>query len=183
LRSMLPEAPDVIVVGEIRDRETAEISIQAALTGHLVLSTLHTRDAPSAITRLMDMGIEPFMIAAAIDCVVAQRLARTLCEHCKRPAELSTAVLVEHGLEDSQVFEPCGCIRCGWTGYYGRVGLYELMPMTEEIRTLVHDRRRVDEIATAATRAGMRSMHDDGIEKVKQGRISLVEVGRVTSAL
>jgi type IV pilus assembly protein PilB len=183
LRSMLRADPDVIMVGEIRDRETAEIAIQAALTGHLVLSTLHTRDAPSAITRLIDMGIDPFMVAAAIDCVVAQRLARTLCEQCKRPAELSAGVRAEQLLEDGQVFEPVGCIRCGWTGYCGRVGLYEVMPMTDEIRGLVLDRRGVDEIAAAASRAGMRGMRDDGLEKVNQGQTSLVELGRVTSAL
>ncbi len=183
LRSMLRADPDVIMVGEIRDRETAEIAVQAALTGHLVLSTLHTRDAVSAITRLVDMGIEPFMVAAAIDCVVAQRLARTLCGQCKRPAELSDAVRAEHGLQDAQVFEPAGCIRCGWAGYHGRVGLYEVMPVTEEIRRLVLERRGADEIAAAAARVGMRSMREDGIEKVRQGLTSLVEVGRVTSAV
>ena len=132
LRSMLRADPDVIMVGEIRDRETAEIAVQAALTGHLVMSTLHTRDAASALTRLMDMGIEPFMISAAIDCVVAQRLARTLCEHCKEPANLTDSVRAEHGLGDAEVFEPFGCVRCGWSGYQGRIGLYEIMPVTDE---------------------------------------------------
>jgi type IV pilus assembly protein PilB len=182
LRSMLRADPDVIMVGEIRDRETAEIAIQAAFTGHLVLSTLHTRDAVSAITRLVDMGIEVFMVAAAIDCVVAQRLARTLCGQCKRPASLPEAVRSEYGLHDAEVFEPRGCIRCGGTGYHGRVGLYEVMPVNEEIRTLVLERRGTDAIAAAATRAGMRSMREDGFDKVRRGVTSLVEVGRVTAA-
>jgi type IV pilus assembly protein PilB len=183
LRSMLRADPDVIMVGEIRDRETAEIAIQAALTGHLVLSTLHTRDAPSAITRLIDMGIEPFMVASAIDCVVAQRLARTLCGQCKRPGELSAAARAEHALEGVEVFEPAGCIRCGWSGYHGRIGVYEVMPISEEIRTLVLDRRGAGEIAAVGAELGMQTMREDGIEKVRQGLTSLVEVSRVTSVL
>jgi type IV pilus assembly protein PilB len=183
LRSMLRADPDVIMVGEIRDRETAEIAVQAALTGHLVLSTLHTRDAPSAITRLVDMGIEPFMVAAAIDCVVAQRLARTLCAHCKRPADVPELVRMEHGLGAAEVFEPVGCIRCGGTGYHGRIGLYEVMPITEEMRSLILEHRGTDELAAAAAGHGLRSMREDGLEKVKQGLTSLVEVGRVTTAL
>jgi type IV pilus assembly protein PilB len=183
LRSMLRADPDVIMVGEIRDRETAEIAIQAAMTGHLVLSTLHTRDAPSALTRLIDMGIEPFMVSSAIDCVVAQRLARRLCEQCKRPTESSSALVAESGLRGAEVFEATGCIRCGWTGYRGRVGLYEVMPMSEEIRSLVVERVDVAEIADAGRRLGMRTMRDDGIEKVKLGLTSLAEIGRVTMAL
>jgi type IV pilus assembly protein PilB len=135
------------------------------------------------MTRLADMGIEPFMIAAAVDCVVAQRLARALCEQCKRPATLSAAVLAEHGLEGAEVYEPVGCFRCGETGYRGRIGLYEVMPVTEEIRVLLLDRRGVDEIAATAARLGMSSMHEGGIEKVRQGITSLVEVARVTTAL
>jgi type IV pilus assembly protein PilB len=182
LRSMLRADPDVIMVGEIRDRATAEIAIQAALTGHLMLSTLHTRDAPSAITRLIDMGIEPFMVAGAVDCVVAQRLARTLCGHCKREARLPASSVTEYGLDHADVFEPSGCIRCGWTGYSGRVGLFEVMPMTEEICALALDRRGVGEIAAAAASLGVRSMREDGIEKVRRGLTSLAEVGRVTSS-
>jgi type IV pilus assembly protein PilB len=183
LRSMLRADPDVIMVGEIRDRETAEIAVQAALTGHLVLSTLHTRDAPSTITRLIDMGIEPFMVAAALDCIVAQRLARTLCTHCKRVADVPEVIRREQGLGGAEVFEPVGCIRCGGTGYHGRTGLYEVMPVTEEMRVLVLEHRGVDEIAAAAERGGMRTVRDDGIRKVKQGLTSLAEVGRVTTAL
>ena len=122
LRSILRADPDVIMVGEIRDQETAQIAVQAALTGHLVLSTLHTRDAPSAISRLIDMGIDPFMVAAAIDCVVAQRLARKLCVHCKTPANVTDVIRGEYGLGEAEIFEPAGCIRCGWTGYHGRIG-------------------------------------------------------------
>jgi type IV pilus assembly protein PilB len=183
LRSMLRADPDVIMVGEIRDRETAEIAIQSALTGHLVLSTLHTRDAASAITRLIDMGIEPFMVAAAIDCVVAQRLARTLCPQCKKPANLPAAVIAENGLEGGTLFEAAGCIRCGGTGYHGRLGLYEVMPVTEEIRTMALGRRGVDDIQAVAIKQGMRTMRDDGVEKVKQGLTTLAEVARVTTAV
>ena len=176
LRSMLRADPDVIMVGEIRDRETAEIAIQAALTGHLVLSTLHTRDASSAITRLIDMGIEPFMVASAIDCVVGQRLARTLCEQCKRHADLTDAVRADHGLEGAEVFEPAGCIRCGWTGYHGRVGLYEVLPIEEEIRTLVLDRRGAGEICSCGDPAGHAFDARGRHRKVQQGLTSLVEV-------
>jgi type IV pilus assembly protein PilB len=182
LRSMLRADPDVIMVGEIRDPETAEIAVQAALTGHLVLSTLHTRDAPSALARLTDMGVEPFMVAAAIDCVVAQRLARTLCSHCKRTIHMSDSLREEHGLHGVEVFEPAGCIRCGGTGYDGRVGLYEVMPLTDEIRHLALERRSAGEIGAVAREQGMRTMRQDGIDKVRQGMTSLVEVGRVTSA-
>ncbi len=183
LRTILRADPDVIMVGEIRDRETAQIAVQAALTGHLVLSTLHTRDAPSAITRLIDMGIEPFLVSAAIDCVAAQRLARTLCVQCKRPAELPEPTCAEYGLKAGEAFEPVGCIRCGWTGYDGRVALYEVMPVTEELRGLILDRRSQDEIAAAARRTGMRYLHEDAIDKVRQGITSLVEMGRVTATL
>jgi type IV pilus assembly protein PilB len=183
LRSILRADPDVIMVGEIRDHETARIAVQAALTGHLVLSTLHTRDAPSAITRMIDMGIEPFLVSAAIDCVVAQRLVRTLCAHCKCAAALPAPVRAEHGLEDVEVFEPGGCIRCGWSGYDGRVALFEVMPMTDELRTLTLNRRDLDNLASAAARSGMRTLTDDGIDKVRQGLTSLVEIGRVTATL
>ena len=183
LRSMVRADPDVIMVGEIRDRETAEIAIHAALTGHLVLSTLHTRDAASAITRLIDMGVEPFMVTAAIDVVVAQRLARTLCRHCKRPARLPPEVSAKHDLADASLFEPGGCIRCAGTGYHGRIGLYEVMPITDEIRTLALERCSVDELHAAAVAYGMRTMRDDGIEKVRQGLTTLTEIARVSRSL
>ncbi len=183
LRSILRADPDVIMVGEIRDKETAQIAIQAALTGHLVLSTLHTRDAPTALTRLIDMGIEPFLVAGAIDCVVAQRLARTLCTQCKRSIQIPQPVRDEHHLGDADIFEPVGCIRCGWTGYRGRIALYEVMPMSEEMRQMLIERHRIDEITMVAARNGMQTMAQDGMEKVKQGLTSIVEVTRVTSTL
>jgi type IV pilus assembly protein PilB len=183
LRSVLRADPDVIMVGEIRDRETAEISIQAALTGHMVLSTLHTRDAASAINRLFDMHIEPFMVAGALDCVVAQRLARTLCPQCRRPAELPPRVVLELGFRGATVFEAVGCIRCGHTGYRGRVGLYEVMEMSDELRSLVLERAGLDAIRAMALAQGMRTIRDDGLAKVKKGLTSLTEVARVTSSL
>jgi type IV pilus assembly protein PilB len=183
LRHMLRADPDVIMVGEIRDRETAQIAIDAALTGHLVLSTLHTKDAPSAITRLVDMGIESFLVSSAIDCVVAQRLARTLCDECKRPKELSAAVAAEHGLEGATVYEAVGCSRCGQTGYRGRVGIYEVMRISEELRTMVLERRPLSDITALAADQGMRRLRQDGIEKVRAGLTSLAEIGRVTNTI
>ena len=130
LRSMMRADPDILMVGEIRDPETAQIAIEGALTGHMVLSTLHTNDAPSAITRLVEMGIEPFLVASAIDCVVAQRLARTLCAHCKRRTLIPAEVLRDHGFPAEfpiEAYEAAGCVRCGGMGYRGRIGLYEVM--------------------------------------------------------
>jgi type IV pilus assembly protein PilB len=183
LRSMLRADPDVIMVGEIRDRETAHIAVEAALTGHLVLSTLHTRDAPSALGRLMDMGIEPFLVSSAIDCVVAQRLVRMLCTHCKRPQQLSEAVLSEYGLTGAEPMEAVGCSRCGGSGYRGRVGLYEVMSVDERVRTLVLEHGSVDEIAAAAEQAGMVRLREDGMHKVRAGLTSIAEIERMTSSL
>jgi type IV pilus assembly protein PilB len=185
LRAMMRADPDIIMVGEIRDRETAQIAIEGALTGHLVLSTLHTNDAPGAITRLIEMGIEPFLVASAIDCIVAQRLARTLCQHCKRRTILSAEVMRDHGfptLADVEAYEPLGCARCGGSGYRGRLGLYEVMTVTDEIRTLAIERSSADRIADVAVQQGMRRLHEDGLEKVKQGRTSIAEIYRVTSS-
>jgi type IV pilus assembly protein PilB len=183
LRAMLRADPDVIMVGEIRDRETAHIAVEAALTGHLVLSTLHTRDAPSALGRLIDMGIEPFLISSAIDCVVAQRLVRVLCPHCKQPSKAPESLLAEYGLYESEAFEPVGCTRCSATGYRGRMGIYEVMSITEEVRALVLSRGSVDEIAAAAMRQGMRRMRDDGIAKVRAGQTSIAEIERMTTSM
>jgi type IV pilus assembly protein PilB len=183
LRAMLRADPDVIMVGEIRDRETAHIAVEAALTGHLVLSTLHTRDAPAALGRLIDMGIEPFLISSAIDCVVAQRLVRTLCAHCKRPSKAPQELLAEYGLYESEAFEPVGCTRCANTGYRGRMGIYEVMSVTEEIRGLVLSRASVDDIAATATKQGMRRMRDDGIAKVRAGQTSIAEIERMTTSM
>ncbi len=183
LRSMLRADPDVIMVGEIRDRQTAHIAVEAALTGHMVLSTLHTRDAPSALSRLIDMGIEPFLVSSAVDCVVAQRLVRMLCEHCKRPQTVSGAVLAEHGLAGAEPYEAVGCSRCASSGYRGRVGLYEVMTVNERIRALVLERASVDEIAAAAAEAGMGRLRDDGMQKVREGVTSIAEIERMTSSL
>ncbi len=183
LRAMLRADPDVIMVGEIRDRETAHIAVEAALTGHLVLSTLHTRDAPSALGRLIDMGIEPFLISSAIDCIVAQRLVRVLCQHCKRASKAPESLLAEYGLYESEAFEPVGCSRCATTGYRGRMGIYEVMSITEEIRSLVLSRASVDDISAAAVRQGMRRMRDDGIAKVRAGQTSIAEIERMTTSM
>ncbi len=183
LRSMMRADPDIIMVGEIRDRETAQIAVESALTGHLVLSTLHTNDAPTAISRLIEMGIEPFLVASAIDCVVAQRLARTLCSQCKRRTILSAEVLADHGfhaIADVEAYEPVGCNRCGGSGYKGRVGLYEVMPVSEPIRSLAIERASGDRIAEVAVAEGMRRLRDDGLEKVGLGVTSIAEVARVT---
>jgi type IV pilus assembly protein PilB len=185
LRSMMRADPDIIMVGEIRDRETAQIAIEAALTGHLVLSTLHTNDAPGAITRLVEMGIEPFLVSSAVDCVVAQRLARTLCQHCKERTILSAEVLRDHGFHshlDVEAYLPKGCSRCGMSGYKGRMGLYEVMMVNDEIRDLAIARASADQIAEVAVRNGMRRLREDGLEKVKLGRTSIAEVSRVTGS-
>jgi type IV pilus assembly protein PilB len=182
LRSMVRADPDVIMVGEIRDRETAQIAVESALTGHLVLSTLHTNDAPSAISRLVEMGIEPFLVASALDCVVAQRLARKLCSHCKRRTIIPAQVLRDSGykaLVDLEAYEPVGCRRCGGSGYRGRVGLYEVMDVSPEVQKLALERRSAEEIGDVAVRQGMRRLRDDGLEKVRQGRTSIAEIARV----
>jgi type IV pilus assembly protein PilB len=183
LRSLMRADPDIIMVGEIRDREAAQIAVEAALTGHLVLSTLHTNDAPTAISRLIEMGIEPFLVASAIDCVVAQRLARTLCAHCKRRTILTAEVLRTNGFPaftDLEAYEPVGCPRCNGSGYKGRVGLYEVMTVDDEIRRLAIERSSADAIAEVAVRNGMRRLREDGLEKVKLGRTSIAEVARIT---
>jgi type IV pilus assembly protein PilB len=183
LRSMLRADPDVIMVGEIRDRQTAHIAIEAALTGHLVLSTLHTRDAPSALGRLIDMGIEPFLVSSAVDCIVAQRLVRMLCVHCKRAQTLSEAVLAEHGLAGAEPFEPVGCSRCGGSGYRGRVGVYEVMAVSEPIRTMILERASVDDMVAVAVSEGMLRLREDGMEKVRAGLTSIAEVERMTNSM
>jgi type IV pilus assembly protein PilB len=168
LRSMMRADPDIVMVGEIRDAESAHIAVEAALTGHLVLSTLHTNDAPSAVSRLTDMGVEPFLVASAIDCVVAQRLARKLCEHCKRPST-----------ETPDTFEPVGCARCGNTGYKGRIGLFEVMKVTPEMHHLIVERASVEKLTELAVEQGMRRLREDGMDKVRAGITSMAEVARV----
>jgi type IV pilus assembly protein PilB len=182
LRSIVRADPDVIMVGEIRDGETARIAVESALTGHLVLSTLHTNDAPSAITRLIEMGIEPFLVASAIDCVVAQRLVRVLCPTCKRRTIIPASALQEaghHAIVELEAYEQVGCRRCGGSGYRGRVGLYEVMRVSPEIQSMALERRPAEEIREVAVSQGMTRLGDDGLEKVKQGRTSIAEVARV----
>jgi type IV pilus assembly protein PilB len=184
LRSVLRADPDIVMVGEIRDGETARIAIEAALTGHMMLSTLHTNDAPGAITRLTKMGIESFLIASAVDCVVAQRLARKLCSHCKRRAVIPIQALTDAGLRaaaDLEGYEPVGCARCNNSGYKGRVGLYSVMKMTERIKDLTVSQAAEAEIAMLAREEGMCTLREDGMEKVRTGQTSLEEVLRVTA--
>jgi type IV pilus assembly protein PilB len=185
LRSMMRADPDVIMVGEIRDRQTAQIAVEAALTGHLVLSTLHTNDAPTAVTRLTEMGIEPFLVSSAIDCVVAQRLARQLCQQCKKRTIIPADVLRENSFRatvDLEAYEPVGCGRCGGSGYKGRLGLYEVMVLTDELRKLIVQRAPAEDIADVAMRDGMRRLRDDGLDKVRQGRTSIAEIARVVGS-
>ncbi len=185
LRSILRQDPDVILVGEMRDHETAHIGMEAALTGHLVLSTLHTNDAPSAVTRLSEMKIDPFLIASAVDCVLAQRLVRKLCGKCKQAYEPSPEELHAAGLPWSAddplptLFRAMGCSGCAQTGYRGRVAVHEVMIVTEEIERLIVEHASTDEIARVAAAQGMRSLRDDGLAKVLLGQTTLEEIARV----
>lgn len=182
LRALMRADPDVIMVGEIRDRETAQIAVESALTGHLVLSTLHTNDAPSAVSRLLEMGVESFLIASSIETIVAQRLTRKLCMRCKEPIELSVDVLRVNGYHRDtplQGFTAKGCSRCSHTGYKGRMGIYEVLENNDEIRDLITARATADEIGEAARRAGMRTLREDGLAKVEQGFTSIEEIARV----
>jgi type IV pilus assembly protein PilB len=187
LRSILRSDPDVVMVGEIRDGETAKISIEAALTGHFVLSTLHTNDAPSAITRLNEMGVEPFLTGAAVTGVLAQRLARKLCSHCCEMYQPSVDELLQSRVapdvaaaSDGMAFyRKRGCRRCNQTGYKGRVGVYQLLTMTESIAQLAVARASREDVERAAMDAGMRSLWDDGLSKVAAGLTSVEELARV----
>jgi type IV pilus assembly protein PilB len=187
LRSILRADPDVVLVGEIRDRETATIAIEASLTGHLVLSTLHTNDAASTPMRLVEMGVEPFLVVSALDCVLAQRLARRLCEHCKEPYQPTEAELIEAGWamestgEWPTLFRAGGCAACGRTGYRGRFAIHEVMHMSEEIERLVIERRSTEDIKKASVMQGMLTLREDGLRKVGLGHTSLEEVFRVVS--
>jgi len=182
LRAMVRADPDVIMVGEIRDKETAKIAVESALTGHLVLSTLHTNDAPSTITRLVEMGVEPFLVASALDCIVAQRLARMLCRHCKQRTIISAEALRENGFSgriELEAYEAVGCSRCGGTGYKGRIAVYEVMRMSPELQTLALERRTAEAFREVAIREGMTRLRDDGLDKVRQGLTSIAEITRV----
>ncbi|HVX32661.1 MAG TPA: ATPase, T2SS/T4P/T4SS family [Solirubrobacterales bacterium] len=184
LRSILRADPDIVMVGEIRDSETARIAIEAALTGHMMLSTLHTNDAPGAIPRLNEMGIETFLTASAVDCVVAQRLARKLCPSCKRRTLIPVEALAGAGVRagaDVEGYEPVGCPRCAGTGYRGRVGIYSAMSMSERLKELTIRRAAEPEIAAVAEEEGMLTLREDGVSKVRAGVTSLEEVLRVTA--
>jgi len=186
LRSILRADPDIVLVGEIRDKETAVIGIEAALTGHLVLSTLHTNDAASTPMRLVEMGVEPFLVTSALDAVVAQRLARKLCDKCKEPYQPTEAELVEAawpmedmGDEWPTINRAKGCTACGRTGYRGRFGVHEVMLVTEEIERLIIERRSTEDIQKVALMQGMISLREDGLRKVALGQTSLEEIFRV----
>jgi type IV pilus assembly protein PilB len=184
LRSILRADPDIVMVGEIRDGETARIAVEAALTGHMMLSTLHTNDAPGAVSRLAKMGIESFLVASAVDCVVAQRLARRLCTHCKRRAIVPPEALTEAGLRiggELEAYEPVGCGRCSHSGYRGRVGIFSVMAMSEQIKEMTVSHASEAEIASTAREEGMLTLREDGLGKVRSGMTSLEEVLRVTA--
>ncbi len=185
LRHILRQDPDVIMIGEIRDKETSEIAIQAALTGHLVFSTLHTNDAASGFTRLLDMGVEPFLVASSIEAIVAQRLIRTLCPDCRRPKEMDPAYLREvqfpvHRMKEGTVYEAVGCEACRNSGYRGRSGIYEILTVTDEIRQLVVAREPASRIRAVSTRDGMTTLREDGWRKVLAGVTTIEEVLRVS---
>jgi type IV pilus assembly protein PilB len=183
LRSILRSDPDVVMIGEIRDRETAKTSVEAALTGHLVLATLHTNNAPAAVTRLTDMGVEPFLTASAVDCVIAQRLARRLCDRCKRAEDVDEKAIRELGLHGRRLADAktnfhaaVGCERCSGTGYTGRIGVYEIMLVDEQLRRLILRGASADEIDAAARKAGMIPLREDGLAKAAQGITTVEEI-------
>ncbi|MFQ5451130.1 MAG: GspE/PulE family protein, partial [Nitrospinaceae bacterium] len=183
LRSIVRQDPDVIMVGEIRDAETAEISIQAALTGHLVFSTVHTNDAAGAITRLLDMGIENFLISSALLGVLAQRLVRVICDQCKEPVTINRALREEMGpwaKEGMQAFQGKGCKHCAHTGFRGRCGIYELLVVDESIRQLILSKATAQIIREAARKSAMRTLREDGWRKVIRGITTVEEILRVT---
>jgi type II secretion system protein E len=186
LRTFLRQDPDVIMVGEIRDKETAEISIRAALTGHLVFSTIHTNDSASTITRLLDMGIEPFLVASSVEGIVAQRLVRGLCQACRRPVEVDDAFLREHNFPverlatEGPIYEAVGCDECRGNGYKGRTGIFEILPVSDEIRPLVIAHASASSIKQQALEQGMKTLREDGWDKVLAGVTTIDEILRVT---
>jgi type II secretory ATPase GspE/PulE/Tfp pilus assembly ATPase PilB-like protein len=181
LRSILRSDPDVVMVGEIRDGETAKISVEAALTGHLVLSTLHTNDAPSAIPRLVDIGVQPFLVSSSMRAAIAQRLVRRLCPKCKAPAELSEYELVTLGLEASQLasaqpMKPVGCEACRGRGYKGRMGIFEMFLIDDEVRHMINNNASTIALRQRARELGMRTLREDGVRKVLAGLTTAEEV-------
>jgi type IV pilus assembly protein PilB len=179
LRTLLRQDPDVIMVGEMRDQETAEISIRASLTGHLVLSTLHTNDAPSAASRLIDMGIEPYLVSSSVTMFVAQRLVRKICSHCKCEANVSIEIKKSFGLSaDIPLFKGLGCSACGYTGYKGRTGIFEILPVSDHIRSLINRKAYAAEIRTAALDEGMVTLREHALSKLTDGLTTIEEVLR-----
>jgi type IV pilus assembly protein PilB len=186
LRAFLRQDPDIILVGEIRDRETAEIAVKAALTGHLVFSTLHTNDAPSTITRLIDIGVDRFLVATAVHTIVAQRLIRKLCNNCKQPANYSPELLKSFGFSDEDIKEgqffvhnPKGCEKCNGTGYKGRTAVHEILKLTDDVRRLVISGKSADDIRDYAVEHGMKTLYKDGLIKMKKGLTDIAEIERV----
>ncbi len=184
LRSLLRQDPDIVMIGEIRDTETARIAVQAALTGHLVLSTLHTNDAPSAVTRLLNIGIEPYLVAASLEAILAQRLVRKICTHCKEPYDppmnIRRAVEKAVGGVD-EFYHGVGCSKCRNTGFSGRIGIYELLMMNDQIRDKISANVSINELRTISRDSGMVTLHQDGMAKVKAGLTTVEEVFRVTA--
>ena len=185
LRAFLRQSPDIILVGEIRDFETAEIAVKAALTGHLVLSTLHTNDAPSSISRLLNMGIEPFLVSASVILIAAQRLSRKICTDCKEEEKIPIPALISLGFSEEEAktikcYKGKGCPTCNGSGYKGRLALYEIMPISTEIKEMILEGASADELKKTAVRLGMKTLRMSGLTKVKEGNISIEEVVRVT---
>jgi type IV pilus assembly protein PilB len=188
LRAMLRQAPNILLVGEIRDREVGDVAIQAALTGHLVFSTLHTNDAPSAVTRLIDMGIKPFLVASSIQAIMAQRLIRVICKECKEPDpspdkfKLKVLGVTPEQLTGVTLQRGAGCARCGGSGYHGRLGIFEMLQMNNELRELAFNRAPTSQLRKAAIASGMRTLREDGVLKVLKGVTTAEEVLRVAQA-
>jgi len=181
LRAILRQDPDVVMIGEIRDLETAQIAVQASLTGHLVLATLHTNDAPGAVTRLIDMGVEPYLLASTLNGALAQRLVRRLCPECRAPYEPDAAERTIFGRDvPERLYRAVGCGACNFTGFRGRTGIYELMTADDDLRKLVHDNAAERELRAHAVRGGMIRLREDGLRWVREGATSLDEVLRVT---
>jgi type IV pilus assembly protein PilB len=185
LRSILRQAPNIIMIGEIRDLETASIATNASLTGHLVFSTLHTNDAPSAVARLVDLGVQPFLVASSVRAIIAQRLLRRLCAHCKQPGELSEtdlrALRIEPGqLSEAQVMKPVGCDRCRQIGYKGRMGIFEIFEIDDDVRHMINKRSPTLLLRQRARELGMRTLREDGVRKVMAGLTSAEEVISIT---
>jgi type IV pilus assembly protein PilB len=188
LRSFLRQDPDIIMVGEIRDLETAQIAVKAALTGHLVLSTLHTNDAPSTVDRLINMGVEPFLLTSSINLIAAQRLVRKICVYCKEPAEVSAEALVNVGVDAADVaagfptFRGRGCHNCSQTGYKGRVALYEIMVISEAVKELILRGMSTADLKRQAVKLGMNTLRMSALQKVREGLTTIEETVRVTES-